>query len=262
MAELVVETSEGLTLRRPLAGVGSRAAAALVDFGILLMVWLGGMLAVSLLVALDPTSLSGFFLGLFLGGALVAPVAYATAFGLVWDGQTPGKRLLALRVVDGLGQPPTFLQHFLRSVFWPLECMILLVPVPLAVYLVLFTPGRQRLGDLVAGTHVVREEAGREVEPLRSVKWQVLQEKQLDLSPAVVANLDASDRRLLRDLLARQGLETGAERMLARRGADHFRKRLRRSEGVETKGGKAVAPLRFLRELFLYLRDVSSGRAG
>jgi uncharacterized RDD family membrane protein YckC len=252
--ELVVETTEGVRLRRTLAGAGSRALAALIDLAIYALVSLALFLGLMLLMEFDTTGLSAFVWGLAAGGSLLLLCVYQVGFATLWNGQTPGKRLAGLRALDAHGVPASALQHVLRGLFWPLEC-VLFVPIPLGLLLIAATERRQRLGDLVAGTLVLREEVPREPpEPYPLETWSRLARRQLPLVPALAGRFDAEDRRFLRALLARRGLDTAAADRLAVRAARHYAVAI-----------GAVAPQRpdvareHLRELYLFLREMRAG---
>jgi uncharacterized RDD family membrane protein YckC len=81
---------------------------------------------------------------------------YFAFFEWIWNGQTPGKRWLKLRVIREDGRPITFWEAAVRNLLRIFDIM------PLPFYSVglicVFVSGRdQRVGDLVAGTVVVRE---------------------------------------------------------------------------------------------------------
>jgi uncharacterized RDD family membrane protein YckC len=143
----------------PLAHVGTRALAVLVDTLILILLFVALFAGMALLWG----ALPGGFAEL-LGVAM----AWAT-FLLYWGyfagseqllgGQTPGKRLLGLRVVarDGTDVGP------LASIVRNLLRVIDMVPATygVGVAAMLLSPRAQRLGDMAAGTLVVRERSGR-----------------------------------------------------------------------------------------------------
>ena len=101
MAELVIETSEGVRLARPLAGAGSRFAAGLLDLGLALFGLSSVILITTLLSAVDPTGLSGVVLAIASGGALVFLIATHFLFALSTGGRSPGKRALGLAPLNG-----------------------------------------------------------------------------------------------------------------------------------------------------------------
>ena len=251
MADLHVETPEGLVLRFELAGAGSRGAAALLD-GLL---W-GIVMLTAFLFLLTLGGAGGMILWV-VTGVLVSLAAYQIGFGVFLGGRTPGKLALGLRVTDEHGFPATPAQHFLRGLFWPLEAVVLLVPVPLGVVLIATTPRRQRLGDLVAGTVVLRElERGGAPEPFPRETWSGLERPKLGLVPALAARFDGEDLDYLRELFARTRMDGEARRKLVRKSARHYARRL----GVELKARPSSHESgELLRELYLFLREMRAG---
>lgn len=245
MADLVLDTPEGLTLRLELAGPGTRLLAAAVD-GLLF----GATFAGSVLLL----ALTGFGPGaaVLVSGFVVLLVGYWFGTGLLLEGRTPGKRAIGLRVADVEGFAPRASQLLLRALFVPLEAALVL-PVPLVWILIAATPRRQRLGDLVAGTVVLREARRRAPrEPVPELTWSALATRAFALDPSAARRLDGQDLGLLRALLTRRELEPSARARLQRRAAEHYHARLfgarRAFEPTEART--------FLRELFLLLREV------
>lgn len=151
---LEVETPENVVLDFEIAGVGSRTFAAFIDFLVL-----GGWILAAGLVAnlLDLGGLLGTWLrAILIMALLLAYWAYFTLFEALRAGQTPGKRYSGIRVVRDTGHPVTLgaagARGLLRTVdFFP---PLLL----LDALLIAFHPRAKRLGDLVAGTIVVRDQ--------------------------------------------------------------------------------------------------------
>lgn len=147
---LEVETSDHVVLRYDLAGAGNRGFAALVDF-----------LVATVLTAGWITAWSG--LG-ELAGALITGIVILTAglFGWsyfillewLWNGQTLGKRLFGLRVIAEDGSPARFVAVFVRN----LVRLADFLPgfYGLGLVSIVLSSRSQRLGDLAAGTYVVR----------------------------------------------------------------------------------------------------------
>ncbi len=150
-----LETPEGLAIEVQLAGLGSRFTSAIVDHLIQLLAILGVGLAVS------PADTAGVAVFALLSFALM--LGYDTLFEATNGGRTPGKQLNGLRVVRTGGQPVTFPVALVRNVvrlvdFLPLGYAIGLVSV-------LGSSRNQRLGDMAAGTLVVRERRGADPAP-------------------------------------------------------------------------------------------------
>lgn len=149
---LQISTPEGVELSLLLAGVGSRFASALIDFAIQVLL----VTAVSLFAAVV-----GATFGDGLGTAVIALasfgvfVGYDVFFEVLQQGRTPGKRLNGLRVVREDGGPIRFVASVIRNVmrvvdFLPAGYLVGIVSV-------IATDRNQRIGDLLAGTIVVRE---------------------------------------------------------------------------------------------------------
>ena len=143
-----IATPEGVELALPLAGVGSRFMALLLD-SILqsLIVAAAGVLGFVLLGDLGATIVLSV-------GLLFAYLVYDVAFEVRGGGRTPGKRAVGLRVVRDGGGPVGLRASLIRNVFRLFEAALLYAP---AIISILVTRTNQRLGDLAAGTLVIRE---------------------------------------------------------------------------------------------------------
>jgi uncharacterized RDD family membrane protein YckC len=147
-----IVTPEAVVLDIERAGVASRILAITIDVVLVALVYTLVLLAaVSLFGELDEVAGAVlavvFSLGLYL--------AWFCAFEALWQ-RTPGKAMLGLRVIAVDGTPVRFPQAFLRAVAGIAD--FLLIPFGfIALVSVLLTPRDQRLGDLMAGTLVVRE---------------------------------------------------------------------------------------------------------
>jgi uncharacterized RDD family membrane protein YckC len=141
--------------RAPFAGVATRAAALGIDASLILVTFaslaaLAGVIA-SLVGGLRPEWLAGTLLGsgwaLFAGGYFV----------LFWSGagQTPGMRLLHVRVRGRTGRPPSFGRAVVRA----FGTLIAIVPFFAGYLPVLFDERRRGLPDYMAGTEVVYDDA-------------------------------------------------------------------------------------------------------
>ncbi|HEY7195057.1 MAG TPA: stage II sporulation protein M [Gemmatimonadales bacterium] len=153
-----VETPEHVDVQFELAGVGSRVAAALVD----LLVQMLAILGVSLIggsVGGDLIS-RGMARGWF--GAVLILVTfclfwgYFTLFEALNGGRTPGKQALGIRVVMDTGRSITPTAAVVRNLVRLIDCY---VPVPFvpAMLSMFLHPSNKRLGDMAAGTIVVRD---------------------------------------------------------------------------------------------------------
>ena len=156
-----IETPELVGVTYTVAGVGSRAYAAIIDYFICVV----GFIVVTI-------GILTFFDRVRSGLAREASVAWAAAlmilvqFVVLWgyyvlfealaDGQTPGKRALRLRVVRDGGYSITFGASAVRNLVRIVDMQPLLVYAVGMVSVVISRSGK-RLGDIAAGTIVVQE---------------------------------------------------------------------------------------------------------
>ncbi|MDQ6634101.1 MAG: stage II sporulation protein M [Gemmatimonadota bacterium] len=159
-----VETPELVVLTYSIAGVGSRVLAALTDLLIcagMLLALLVGLIVLSRgrsSLASQGGASGSWALAVMILAQFVVLWGYYVLFEGLMDGQTPGKRIHRLRVVREGGYSVTFGVSAVRNLLRIVDMQ------PAFLYLVglaslLFTRHSRRLGDLVAGTIVVREEA-------------------------------------------------------------------------------------------------------
>jgi uncharacterized RDD family membrane protein YckC len=153
-ASIDVVTPENIALQYRLAGPFLRLPAYLVDFAIRAVVMFLGWMALALtfgVVGLRQIGVGAGFLLWFL-----LDWFYGGLFETFLNGQTPGKRLVGVRVLTVDGQPINGLQAVLRNVLRAIDCQ------PFYCYQVgliacAMNDRFQRLGDLVCGTMVVIE---------------------------------------------------------------------------------------------------------
>jgi uncharacterized RDD family membrane protein YckC len=162
---LIIDTPEQIRLEFPLAGVGSRFLALAFDTvlqGATIVVLIGiGLIARRLAAVSNPLgAVATGGLGTWVIAALVAAgfVVYSGYFAIfeaVWTGQTPGKRLVGLRVINLSGRPISVYAAIIRNAVRVVD------QVPgiygIAILSVLITHRQQRLGDLAAGTVVIHD---------------------------------------------------------------------------------------------------------
>lgn len=215
---LYLVTPEGVTLDLRLAGIGSRASAAIVDFIIQ---------ALAMLVAywiLPPIATIVAWFCIFFGYHLL----YETLAG----GQTPGKRMLRLRVVRSDGGPVTFVPSLTRTLLRIVDGL----PVGYGVGMVaVFASSmNQRLGDMAAGTVVVQEpelrpEKRGEV-PLNP--WGIRTVGEEDLSGWDVTDVSEDEMAVVRHFLRRRhSMDWAARGELAARLATRLDQKVHRPPG-------------------------------
>ena len=156
--ELQVATPERVAVDLPIAGLGSRAMAYVVDVGLLSAI---AMVAYfTLTFFMDPYTtalgLSGLARTLSLVAVFFGMWIYWALLEVLWNGQTLGKRLLRIRVVRSDGSPVTVFASAVRNLLRIVDFLPACYPVGLITMLV--DKRHRRLGDLLAGTVLVRDE--------------------------------------------------------------------------------------------------------
>jgi uncharacterized RDD family membrane protein YckC len=145
----VVVTPEHVEIVLEPAGLGIRFLALLADLVLLIAV---AVVLAQLSLLFLPFGVAGVVRGLTL---LVLSWGWHVYFEIAHQGQSPGKRLFGLRVVDGRGLPLALEQSFIRNAVRALDALP--VGYALGALTCLFDREHRRLGDIVADTLVVRE---------------------------------------------------------------------------------------------------------
>ena len=218
--EYGIDTPEQVELRFPLAGVGSRFLAValdtLIQMGATLLLFLLAAIALSAgadkaLSGLSSTASKWFIAGLILVYFLLYWGYYAL-FEAFRNGQTPGKRVLKIRVIKESGRQITFFEALARNLLRVVDQLPGMYLV--GVLFILFTKQNKRVGDLVAETIVVHERtdeyAGYVAAPASRTFTSGLYEtpaapapEQADIPADRIARLSADDLHVIDSFLAR-----------------------------------------------------------
>src|SRR6185503_4065301 len=158
---LIIETPERVPLHFALASIGNRFLACAIDHAIQALA-LGLIAIASLTLAsfsfIEQTMASApkWVIAVMIILLFLIFAGYFAFFEWIWSGQTPGKRWLKLRVIREDGRPITFWEAAVRNLLRSFDMM----PIPfysIGLISVFSTTRDQRVGDMVAGTVVVRE---------------------------------------------------------------------------------------------------------
>jgi uncharacterized RDD family membrane protein YckC len=147
---LAIATPEGVEVELTLAGIGSRFIAALIDATI--QSALAGVLA----LILRPAGNTG--IAIYTVAVFGLVFLYDVSFEVLGGGKTPGKRWTGLRVVRSGGRPINLVRSAIRNVVRIVDVLPAFYAVGMTGIFV--TERNQRVGDVVAGTLVVRERVG------------------------------------------------------------------------------------------------------
>jgi uncharacterized RDD family membrane protein YckC len=147
---LAIATPEGVEVELTLANIGSRFIAGGIDFTIQLAV------IISLALITRPAGDAGA--ALFTSAMFALIFFYDVLFEVLGGGRTPGKRWTGLRVVRSGGRPITLARSSVRNILRIIDILPGFYAVGMTV--IFIAPRNQRIGDLAAGSHVVRTRHG------------------------------------------------------------------------------------------------------
>lgn len=202
--QLRIDTPENVLIDADVAGFGTRCVAAVLDYliiaAILLVITI--LYSFTLATGIENQTLSNGVLILFY---FLITTFYHLFFEFMWNGQTPGKRRLNLRVVQSDGLPLTTNAALIRNFVRLFDFFPVLYGVGLIVMFA--TRNTQRLGDIAAGTIVIRERPQLTIETLKE-NWSVEYEhiSRYDLLPPYIdiTRLTENDRRDITSYLRRR----------------------------------------------------------
>ena len=167
---LIIETPERVPLEFALASIGNRFLAVAIDhsiqfFSIFLVAWF--FLSIAGYTTSDVTDTPEqlfseapkWLIAILIIILFLIFAGYFIAFEWLWNGQTPGKRLMKLRVIRADGRPLTLWEAIARNLLRIADAIPgFIIPVYSVGLIVIFLSSRdQRVGDFFAGTVVIRE---------------------------------------------------------------------------------------------------------
>ncbi|NOX99743.1 MAG: RDD family protein [Verrucomicrobia bacterium] len=226
--ELKIQTPEGVEFSLPLAGPVTRCAAWAFDLAMVVVLFqiISTVLQVLAIISGDMA------MALSIGLQFVVMIGYGIFFEWLWKGQTIGKRIMKLQVIDERGMTLKLNQIVLRNLFRVVDSL----PV---FYLVgglscLLSSRAQRLGDLAAGTLVVRRKEIAEPELDELLGDEVNSFREFPrLEAQLRQRVSAEEVRLAVDaVLRRNELESKSRLSVYKEIADFFRDKVEFPEEV------------------------------
>jgi uncharacterized RDD family membrane protein YckC len=210
---LSIDTPENVIFAYEVVGIGSRFMAGLIDTlilaGLLLLVDSGLVLLLDRLFAAAQSWVAA------LAGLLSFAIfwGYYLFFELTWNGQSPGKRRIGIRVIRRDGTPITLVESLVRNLVRVVD--FLPAGYGVGIITMFIHPQSCRLGDLAAGTLVVREQEEVTLASLHSVPRPAPVTTDLPTdqaaSPWPVERLTPADVQLATDFLQRRAGLANAE---------------------------------------------------
>ncbi len=153
---ITVVTPENIPLTLEVAGMATRFGALLIDMLIQSCVTvILGIAGVIIAAAANVSGMSGIIWALIIAAFFLIWFGYFILFESIWNGQSPGKRVFGLRVVRDGGYPINFFSIATRNLIRIAD--FLPMSYAAGALSIFFQPQYKRLGDLVAGTIVVKE---------------------------------------------------------------------------------------------------------
>jgi uncharacterized RDD family membrane protein YckC len=260
--QLSIDTPELVSIEMPLAGIGSRFIALLVDY----LIWGAGVLLLLLILIFVLPAVHAFNTlseqwteAIIIFSVFLVNWGYFTLFEAFWNGRTPGKRVARIRVIQRSGRPIGLLESMARNLVRYVDQFPFFYGV--GVIAMFATKQHQRLGDLAAGTLVVRDretetpiwgESGSRTFTAQLFEKAIVQEPHMAVTlPATgISKLSASDLEVLEGFFSRRldmsmaTREALAQRILAA---------IQAKSGLETPAGVSVET--FLEAAARQLRD-------
>jgi len=201
---LDIKTPEYVAIQFKIAGLGSRAAAFIIDQILLMLV--NVITIVVLFFVMDGMESTTFFLvestfpiAVVVIGLFVLNWGYFFFFEFFSGGRTLGKKVVGIRVIQENGHSITLLSSFIRNLVRLIDSL----PTAyfLGIIMVFFHPKHKRLGDLVAGTIVVHERKAKKKKKLTPIEKEInqrgLSQNDLELDEWTLKSLTAKDWKLV-----------------------------------------------------------------
>ena len=152
MDNFQIETAQNVSIYQNVASIGDRILAFLIDGLILIAYWIVSLILIAQF-GLDTQSMGDIWVYYMVLGLPI--FLYYILFETFWDGKTPGKAAMKIRVVKLDGSKPGFGSFFVR---WIMRIIDIAGSTGgIAVVSILMSGKGQRLGDMAAGTTVISE---------------------------------------------------------------------------------------------------------
>jgi len=214
---LDIQTPENVAFGYQVAGIGSRFLATLLDTIIVVLLQVAVLIVLALIINIFDGSafadqLSAWIIAIF---GLIASLfcwGYYVFFEMLWNGQSPGKRWVGLRVIRIDGTPITLSESLIRN----LARLVDFLPAAYGIGVITMFIDKQsrRLGDLAAGTLVVQDRAPISIQSLsvkRTVNLGMQGLTKISLDGFPVERLTDNDLSLIEDFLMRRDQLTHRE---------------------------------------------------
>lgn len=193
MSQISINTSQNVNINFTLSSIGERMAAFLIDWlikgiyiSIILYIFFSVLNLGTFLDGLDPWSQMTIYI-IFMFPITVYPLVFES----LMEGQTPGKKLMKIKVVKIDGYQASFGDYLIRWIFRVIDTSIIIV----GLLSVIISKNNQRLGDIAAGTAVIS------LKNTVNISHTILENIQEDYIPTFpqVIGLNDNDMRIIKD---------------------------------------------------------------
>lgn len=157
MQTVTIHTTQNVGIDYEIAGVGDRVLARLIDYGIFIALFIASMLLLTS-ASVNDTVMMWYIISLY-----AIFVFYDLICEVFFNGQSLGKRIMKIRVISLDGKRPSFGQYLLRWLFRIVDFVITGI---IGLICAAVTKNVQRVGDLVAGTTLIRTKPRTTIEQL------------------------------------------------------------------------------------------------
>lgn len=199
-----VKTPEFVSLQFQLAGLGSRAAAFIIDQVILMIANIVIILIPLLIIMFQPKTMFGtdmdtVVIAIIIILMFVINWGYFFAFEYFMGGRTPGKKMMGIRVIQENGHSITLLSSFIRNLLRIIDSLP--AYYLLGIAMIFFHSKHKRVGDLVAGTIVVHERKAKKQKKLTALEKEIgqrgLSKNDLVIDEWALKSIDTKDWNLV-----------------------------------------------------------------
>ena len=243
--KLIIETPEQTVLEFPLAGIGSRSLALAIDtlLQIAVLIVLGLIAGIISYEGVLPRLGKQYVYAILIFIGFLSQFGYFAFFEAIWNGRTPGKKWIHLRVIMDSGRPLGAQGAILRNLMRIVDSLPSIYAVGIITSLI--SPQNKRVGDYLAGTVVIQEKS---IQADRSL-WDATPTTLLATSR--FPKLNAAELQLVEAYLDRRSsLQDEVRRSMARQIAD------RMTRGSSATHETIQDPEKFLEALAEHSRNV------
>ncbi len=206
---LKIDTPENVTFDYDIAGIGSRFLAALIDTTIIILLQIILFGSAMLIASIISDIVSEAFVGWLIAIAGIVSFlffwGYYIFFEILWNGQTPGKRRIGLRVIRVDGTPVAPTEVVIRNLVRMIDFMPFAYGI--GVVTMFINSDARRVGDLAAGTLVVHDRAVKgldDLSPARPVSLTVPGEQTHLPEGFPVERVSESELHVIEEFLSRR----------------------------------------------------------